>query len=966
MKKILALLILTALLTATIYGTTFVPAGSVQGNWTLIGSPYSVDYDIYIENGNELFIEAGVSVVFGQGVTFEVFGTLNVLGEYGNLVSFSTIGGRTWWNGMYILNSEMVNIEYTIFSWFMNSGVIKIQESKNITISDCIFEFNSFDPYNTDSLQGIIKVEGSNMVNILRNRFRGLTHLYSENAKYPARIFVMDTNNIFIDNNIFYDDNYFAMINIIISNGFQGTLGEITNNIFSNNITKYGAVFIENYWGNMVFNVTYNYFYSNRLRTNEEFDERRSAALNLLGKNFYVSHNRFVGNVSIAGGGILVEPNGKFEISHNEFITNCAFLGAGLYIRGIVQENNNYVQKIYRNIFTENSGRGDLFPNPGTIFITTMKINQNVSALNPSILEQGFHLKKNSIYQNSTIGILVHNSEFASTNDVIFENRDEGVYTRRTSGNLPMIAMFNSIVWDNGGEYQIFALDPPTTSNPTFPEPIIRNTVLTNGFGGTNYIIGDFQIHSMDPQFADIFGHIFRVTNPFYDRNPYIGIYPYLAGFTPSHTTTLVPTWNWVSFPKFERQNIYDDTEAPWGVVASPIGPHTIFIQRRVFPFPTQTAIRQTINPITWDVTFPFQSSRGYKIYTTLQDPQTFSFDITGTTLYPNTIIPLHRTLQPNGETYENWVGYFLPRTIYLLDALHPSTLRQIYKIQTEQGGIYYTGDDILMGNFDLTISFGQMVAIWLKPSINPNPPPIDFRWEKGIPTRVMARQNSVIFTYNQLADYVSVFVEIDDDTEEIPCEIAIFVNGICKGATVYKAGINEILVYLEPDDFGEEMEIVFGFTPPDGVRDLPQLRRINDFGIVNYKNNRKLEHRALVAQPQVSFHHIKYSRNNEDNDSRGLTTPFVELSQNFPNPFNPSTTINFTLSHTNNNVKLSIYNIRGQKVKDLHTGSLPAGNHTLMWHGTDNENRNVGSGIYFYRLVTDSDTITRRMVLLK
>ena len=85
----------------------------------------------------------------------------------------------------------------------------------------------------------------------------------------------------------------------------------------------------------------------------------------------------------------------------------------------------------------------------------------------------------------------------------------------------------------------------------------------------------------------------------------------------------------------------------------------------------------------------------------------------------------------------------------------------------------------------------------------------------------------------------------------------------------------------------------------------------------------------------------------------------------NYPNPFNPETTINYSLKE-DSNVSLNIYNIKGQKVKQLISEQLSAGQHSVMWNGRDINGKQVGSGIYFYKFKTRNYEKTKRMVLLK
>jgi hypothetical protein len=95
------------------------------------------------------------------------------------------------------------------------------------------------------------------------------------------------------------------------------------------------------------------------------------------------------------------------------------------------------------------------------------------------------------------------------------------------------------------------------------------------------------------------------------------------------------------------------------------------------------------------------------------------------------------------------------------------------------------------------------------------------------------------------------------------------------------------------------------------------------------------------------------------------LPSAAISLEQNYPNPFNPETNICFSLK-ASSDAELCIYNLKGQKVKTLHSGLLEKGRHTLVWNGTDDEQKSVSSGVYFYKLTSGKFTSTRKMVLLK
>lgn len=89
------------------------------------------------------------------------------------------------------------------------------------------------------------------------------------------------------------------------------------------------------------------------------------------------------------------------------------------------------------------------------------------------------------------------------------------------------------------------------------------------------------------------------------------------------------------------------------------------------------------------------------------------------------------------------------------------------------------------------------------------------------------------------------------------------------------------------------------------------------------------------------------------------------ELFANFPNPFNPTTTIAFSLKQAGN-VQLEIYNIKGQKVRTLLNGDLPADHHQVVWNGKDDNGKASSSGIYFYRMKTATYSSTQKMILMK
>lgn len=85
----------------------------------------------------------------------------------------------------------------------------------------------------------------------------------------------------------------------------------------------------------------------------------------------------------------------------------------------------------------------------------------------------------------------------------------------------------------------------------------------------------------------------------------------------------------------------------------------------------------------------------------------------------------------------------------------------------------------------------------------------------------------------------------------------------------------------------------------------------------------------------------------------------------NYPNPFNPSTTISFDLA-SESNVSVAVYNIKGQKIKTLMNDEFEKGKHSVIWNGIDGNNKPVSSGIYLYRIKSRGLDQTKKMILIK
>ncbi len=134
------------------------------------------------------------------------------------------------------------------------------------------------------------------------------------------------------------------------------------------------------------------------------------------------------------------------------------------------------------------------------------------------------------------------------------------------------------------------------------------------------------------------------------------------------------------------------------------------------------------------------------------------------------------------------------------------------------------------------------------------------------------------------------------------------------------------------------------GATPPnDGFFD-PTATYIGAFGYNNWA---------------IGWSSLEFISTDVKDESEIIPGAY-QLSQNFPNPFNPTTNIKFAIPNSGN-VKLSVYNILGQEVAQLVNEFKEAGSHNVTWNAS-----NLSSGIYIYRLESAGQIITKKMTLLK
>ncbi len=158
---------------------------------------------------------------------------------------------------------------------------------------------------------------------------------------------------------------------------------------------------------------------------------------------------------------------------------------------------------------------------------------------------------------------------------------------------------------------------------------------------------------------------------------------------------------------------------------------------------------------------------------------------------------------------------------------------------------------------------------------------------------------------------------------------------------------------YVSPGNYVEApagwMEYIYDLSAYDGQTVRIGIRCVSDDAFIFY----------------VDDFSVHSDGGTVDIDDPGMPALVTELQGNYPNPFNPSTTIRYSVKEATP-VTIGIYNVKGQLVKTLVNEDKSSGNHSVVWNGRDNNNQAVSSGVYFYKMLAGKYSSTKKMILMK
>jgi len=345
--------------------------------------------------------------------------------------------------------------------------------------------------------------------------------------------------------------------------------------------------------------------------------------------------------------------------------------------------------------------------------------------------------------------------------------------------------------------------------------------------------------------------------------------------------------WKWLSFPALD--NVLDDADVAENVLEDVLD---VAILEEVF------AENYTIEwtGSVWDnKDEQFSRTEGFKFH--MNDD--YDLEVPGFKVADNTTIELA------GNDDENWIGYWLEDTQNADDAFEDYwSGSNIHYIKHQSWTLSYALGQWWGNTRNPTLSYGDMVIVKCNTTIN------DFEWNNGAPVEKTVYADPEYFSYVEQADYVPLYIEVGDN--DVPEEIGAFVNGVCIGATVVEDNVNQINVYTTSAPPGEvELELYYGSRSEN--------KRLSKYHCATSSNpNTALTRLSTEHCADAWFVDLR-------EDPSIVPTPAKMNLDNYPNPFNPTTTISYSLPN-DGMIELRIYNIKGQLVKTLVRGEQQAG----------------------------------------
>ncbi|MCD6330450.1 MAG: T9SS type A sorting domain-containing protein, partial [Candidatus Cloacimonetes bacterium] len=407
-------------------------------------------------------------------------------------------------------------------------------------------------------------------------------------------------------------------------------------------------------------------------------------------------------------------------------------------------------------------------------------------------------------------------------------------------------------------------------------------------------------------------------------------------------TKLLDSGWNWVSFP----------------VLPNPAGTNALDVLEPILdPDVLEEVVYEDQPVIYYDFTPPnphwvnyledgnFHSIDGYKI----KMHTDAELEIAGVLEDPGTVIHLYAEVDkapwPPPLGVGNWIGYFIPGS-----QLWQFAFAQIWdKITFIKADDWSYISGYSMPPSLCTVDYGKLYIVGVSEDCS-------FTWGLGLQQNPYTKSETSIFSYQEQADYMPIFVDSTEALNGID-EIGVFLEDECISASKIEGFPVFIPAYIEEDSTGSKdfNELTFQVASygKGGKRSIPAF-------VYNETQNAFVEESVILDAKSYAIIRL----------GTGAGTEFQKeftLYQNYPNPITSSTTISFIPSPGVEKSEIKIYNIKGQLVITLTLMTNDKSPVTsIVWDGKDKTGKFLASGIYLYKLISGDKSEMKKMVVIR
>jgi hypothetical protein len=643
------------------------------------------------------------------------------------------------------------------------------------------------------------------------------------------------------------------------------------------------------------------------------------------------------------GGGIRAEnnSNGGLLIVDDCIIRNCKSInGGGIYVSNTIAEILN--SKFYGNLGIQSD-------------LGVTSIGAAISGLSANITIESTLFYDNAGSNDTHGTIYVSGGSLSVNNATIVQGGNN--YSVYGSGTY-----INSIIGN-----------PNHEPNNIYNNCCVYGTDLTSLPGSNNMITDPMFVDSANNDFSLIWNSTekspcimagysqFGQTH--FDR-PDIGAIQYNAAPHAFHTYQFPPHSDrngikWLSFPTVDRL-VVNPVAQDWAFdVFAPLqDPQKLYNIKFKFPGQDEQQIR-IVDGHFDDANHQVLPIYGYKftMYENLEEP--ISFPVAG--LKPivadNPINLFARTSEKNTlPNYHNWIGYFVDKT-QTAEAAFGNAIENIFCIQTQNWFMCrdYQGQWVSIGDHNngqaYTLSYGDMVDVMCYTDMVGDDA---FHWfTNGTQMEPYEKEALAHFNYQEQTEYIPVYVDLEGTN--MPKEIGVYLDNICKGGAVVKDKLVEVPAYLLegiPEDKELEFRLYYDTKASDTI---PQYTTMNIA-------TGKYEDKSITPaeNEQKTYYRVKINTN----DSNVNPVPKVSMST-YPNPFSSNSNIEYYLPK-DSEVSIDIMNVKGQKVNSIVSGFKTMGVHTVNWDGKDKNGKAVSNGIYFAKMKYQGKQISQKMIYMK